>query len=473
LGVLAVFRGDTRPPAGDEPAMLDCACRILALLLEQRLLIEDLRYEAEHDTVTRALNSTAFNKVLQRTIAAAGRGGKTAALVCVDLDRMRAVNDLLGRGVGDVLLRQVAARLIELLGPGDALARTGANEFVLLLHECHGEEALQTGVHAAERLREPFPVRGSEIRSHASIGVAQFPDHAEDARTLMQAVQSTVRRIKDSGRNRVELCNPRIDHVDVDRARLERALRQAVELGELLLYYQPKHRLPALVLDGAEALMRWRSAELGLISPGMFIPLAEETGEILALGKWALEESCRQAMLWDGVAGRPQRIAVNVSPVQLARPELVNELRAALTKTGVNPAKIEIEVTESSFLGDMAAARRRLFALRDQGVHLALDDFGTGYSALSVLRELPFDTIKIDRSFLIGVDSEIEATRSSSRNMLARIIELGHDLRKEIVVEGVETASQLDLLTEMGCDIIQGFLLGRPEPAPVWETRPA
>ena len=256
----------------------------------------------------------------------------------------------------------------------------------------------------------------------------------------------------------------------MDRARLETALRMAISRDELLLVYQPQYRLSDGALDGAEALMRWRTAELGLISPGMFIPLAEETGEIVSLGKWALEEACRQAVRWRGVAGRPQRVAVNVSPMQLLSPGFVDALEAALKASGLEPQRVELEITESTFVKDFPLVRSRLRTLRELGAVIALDDFGTGYSSLATVRELPIDRLKIDRSFVIGLDAESHDENVAAARMLAGIIQMGHDLGKEVIVEGVETDTQLERVRELGCDVIQGYLLGRPIPVSDWEA---
>jgi diguanylate cyclase (GGDEF)-like protein len=471
LGVLVLFRTDARPAACDETDLLDCACRILSLLVEQRLLVEDLRFQAEHDATTGAVNSVTFEKLLARVLNDATNSRQPVTIICLDVDRMRSVNELLGRSVGDELLRLLSARVSESLRPQDTLARTGGNEFIALLPGNLGPGgALREASTIAALLEDPFALNDSEIHLRASIGVATFPDHACDAKSLLQAVQATLRRIKTTGRNRIEVCDARIDHADVDRARLESALRHALYRGELLLFYQPKVRLSDGELDGAEALMRWRSAELGLISPALFIPIAEETGEIIGLGRWALEEALRQAHAWDGIAGRPQRIAVNVSAVQLARAEFASDLALLLANSGVDPSKLELEVTESCVLGDLAATQRRLTELRNLGIHLAMDDFGTGYSSLSVLRELPFDTVKVDKAFLNGLDGDtLEA--SSALNVLRRLIGLGHDLGKKIIVEGVETRAQLKLLNELGCDIVQGYIFGRPAPASEWDAQ--
>jgi diguanylate cyclase (GGDEF)-like protein len=472
LGAVVIFRVDARSPEDDEAGLLNCAGRILALLLEQRLLIEDLRYQAEHDPLTGAVNSVAFQKLLERAISAARVDHRTVNLVCLNVDRIRSVNDLLGRNVGDRLLRDLSLRLSAALDPEDSLARTDGNEFVVLLRAPEsGGGALRAANRIAGLLRTPFPVGDSEIQLRASVGLAAFPEHAGDARSLLQTVQATVHRIKNSGRNRVEVCDPRLDHADVNRARLESALQGALDRDELLLYYQPKIWLESRTLESAEALMRWRSAELGLISPALFIPLAEETGEIVSLGRWAILESCRQAVRWHGVNGRPQRIAVNVSPVQLSHPELLSQLRTAIETCGVNPWKIELEITESSFAGDYSKVRESLQTLREFGVQIALDDFGTGYSSLSILRELPFDTLKIDKSFLDAAESGTASDSSIPRRMLARMIDLGHDLGKNVVMEGVETQAQVELLMELNCDIAQGYFFGRPIPAADWDAK--
>jgi diguanylate cyclase (GGDEF)-like protein len=472
LGVLIVLRTEALPPGDDEADLLNCAVRILALIMEQRLLMDDLRYQAEHDALTGAVNSVAFQKLLDRENSEAGQNERVVSLVCLNLDRIRTVNDLLGRNVGDRLLRDLAARVASTLHPEDTLARTDGNEFVVLLRSQASEAgALEVATRIGDLLQPPFLYGESEIQLRASISLASYPEHAADMRSLLQAAQATVRRIRNSGRNRVEICDPRVDYADVHRARLESALQKAVDRGELLLYYQPKVRLRTGRLEGAEALMRWGSAELGLISPSLFIPLAEETGEIVNLGRWAMVEACRQAVRWDALPGRPQCIAVNVSPVQLSHSDLAVQLQAAIEAWRVDPLKIEVEVTESGFSSDFPKVCRSLQTLRELGVRIALDDFGTGYSSLSVLRELPFDTLKIDKSFLDAASAGAAPASAMPERMLARMIDLGHDLGKTVVVEGVETQAQVDLLLELNCDIAQGYFFGRPVPAAEWDAK--
>lgn len=472
LGVLTILRTEALPPGNDETDLLNCAVRILALIIEQSLLMDDLRYQAEHDALTGAVNSVAFQKLLDHENSKAEQNKQVVSLVCLNVDRIRTVNDLLGRNVGDRVLRDLASRVISTLDPEDTLARTDGSEFVVLLRsQASLMGALEIAARIGDLLQPPFLLGESEIQLRASIGLASYPEHAANLRSLLQAAQATVRRIRNSGRNRVEICDPRVDYADVNRARLESALQRAVERGELLLYYQPKVRLRTGLLDSAEALMRWGSAKLGLISPSLFIPLAEETGEIVNLGRWAIAETCRQAALWDAVTGRPQCIAVNVSPVQLSQSDLVAQLQAAIEASGVDPLKIEVEITESGFSGDFSMVRKSLQTLRALGVRIALDDFGTGYSSLSVLRELPFDTLKIDKSFLDAANAGVATASAMPRRMLARMIDLGHDLGKTVVVEGVETQAQVDLLLELNCDIAQGYFFGRPIPAADWDSR--
>lgn len=472
LGSVTIFRRDARPPAQDERDLLNCASRILALLIEQRLLIDDLRYQAEHDALTGAVNSVAFQKMLELEISEAAPHRREVVLVCLLVDRIQTVNDLLGRKVGDRLLRDLVARVTSILDPEDRLARTSGSEFVVLLrNRASMMGAVNVATNIVDLLQSPFLVGESEIQLRGSVGVASYPAHAADTRTLLQAARATVRRIRNSGRNRVEICDPRLDHADVNRARLESALQKAVDRSELLLCYQPKVWLRTGLLDSTEALMRWRSAELGLISPSMFIPVAEETGEIVNLGRWAIMETCRQAVLWHTLPGRPQRVAVNVSPVQLSHPELVDQFRAAIEAWDVDPSKLEVEVTESGFAGNFSLACKSLQSLRELGVQIALDDFGTGYSSLSVMREIPFDTLKIDKSFLDAADAEATPAPAMPKTMLGRMIDLGHDLGKTVVVEGVETQAQVDLLVELNCDIAQGYFYGRPISAVDWDIK--
>ncbi|MFB3825615.1 MAG: putative bifunctional diguanylate cyclase/phosphodiesterase [Bryobacteraceae bacterium] len=457
LGALTVYFG------GAEATDLDFlaeAARLAAVIVDQRNLMDDLVYQAEHDTLTRLPNRRLFEDRLRQALLMCARYGHRAAVLLMDLDRLQWVNDLFGHQVGDILLEKVARRLEACVRRSDTLARSGGDEFLLLLPQVEAPGgAMATARKLLDALADPFEIEGRELCVTASIGVALCPDDAGEPVALLKKCTDAMQRAKDLGRNGAVAFSPEMDRASQQKLEIETHLRRALDNGEICLYYQPQFEVGGGGLAGLEALMRWHSPALGAVSPGAFIPLAEETGLIVPLGAWALEAACAQRAAWGAALG-PARVAVNISAVQFARADFVDSIAGVLDRNGLNPALLELELTETVVMGDLERSAARMEQIRRLGISLTLDDFGTGYASLSYLQKLPFDTVKVDRSFI----SEIRA--ASDRPPLAHsIIGLAHVLGKRVVAEGIETGEQLQALAAMNCDVAQGFLLATPVPA--------
>jgi diguanylate cyclase (GGDEF)-like protein len=458
LGALAAYRPEPSGPAAEDLPFLESAAKLAALAIEQHNMVQELLYQAEHDPLTRLPNRYRFEDRLGQAIRMAERSGRMVAVLHIDMDRFQSVNDLLGRTIGDGLLEKVARRLAACLRKSDTLARTGGDEFTVLLPEIGAPAAAETVAEKVlECFEDPLQVAGHELFVTASIGVSVYPRDAQDAATLLRNASDAMYRAKSQGRHGVQLFSAEMSRASRERLDLEVQLNRALDRGELALWYQPQLDLATGAMTGAEALLRWKSAVLGVVSPSAFIPVAEESGLIVPIGRWVLEEACRQRARWP--AG-PFRVAVNVSAVQFARPDFVGVVAAALERSGIQPALLELELTETAVMRDAEQAARQMHMLRDLGVAIAMDDFGTGYSSLSYLQKMPFEAVKIDQSFVQEIRTGLDRPP-----LVHSIVGIAQALRKRVTAEGIETAGQLDALTAMGCDTGQGFLLGKPMPA--------
>ncbi|WP_245298610.1 bifunctional diguanylate cyclase/phosphodiesterase [Methylobacterium platani] len=413
-----------------------------------------IAYLAHHDALTGAPNRTSFNDRLAQEIALATAADRPLAVLCADLDRFKEVNDLFGHAAGDALLRSVCAAITGALSPGQMLARLGGDEFAVLAPnvDAAGAEALGEAILAALRQAETGPAGAIAA---ASLGIAVYPHDGEDAETLMVQADTALYRAKQEGRGRLRFYEARMGVQVRERRQIEHDLRHAVERGEFRVVYQPQTRIDDGEAVGFEALLRWQHPERGNVPPDLFIPISEETGSILAIGEWVLRETCREAASWE----KPLRIAVNVSAVQLHAPGFAELVHEILFTSGLTPARLEIEITETALIRDLPRALATLRRIKAMGVRIAMDDFGTGYSSLSNLRAFPFDKIKIDASFTRSVDSSEQAA-----TIVRTVLGLGRGLGLPVLAEGVETTGELAFLGAEACHEAQGYLFGRPGP---------
>jgi diguanylate cyclase (GGDEF)-like protein/PAS domain S-box-containing protein len=462
VGTFALYYRHRRRPNEQEIGVLDSFADLVGIAVERKRHQDELAHEALHDPLTgvpnRALLMDRLAHALQQL---ARRPGMVAVLFC-DLDRFKVINDSLGHDVGDRVLIAAAERLQRSLRAGDTAARFGGDEFVIL---CEGVEGKHHLANLARRVMdvfaEPFVVDGSSIRLTCSIGisVATAPEASE---VLLRDADLAMYRAKTHGKARFELFDADMRREVVRRMEVEHALYRAIDERQLTVFYQPEVRLSDGVIVGVEALVRWQHPEWGLLNPAQFIDVAEETGAIRNLGRIVLEDAVRQAATWRASLGeRPLTVSVNLSPRQLSDPSLVDEVRDLIAATGVDPGVLRLELTEGALLDDVDAATGTLERLHDLGVQLALDDFGTGYSSLGYLKRLPVNVVKIDRSFVEGIETE----RSDAAAIVQAIVALAHTLGMEVVAEGVETTAQRTRLMEFGCDHAQGFLFSAALPA--------
>jgi diguanylate cyclase (GGDEF)-like protein/PAS domain S-box-containing protein len=439
-------------------------------IAERRASGEALAHQAIHDPLTGLPNRLHFVERLGRELTRAEQRHERIAVLFLDLDRFKVVNDSLGHSAGDRLLVAVADRLNATMGPTDIVARFGGDEFTILCHNVTSEETAEL---VAERLSEaiarPLALMEGEVFVTASIGIALSGDTTDSPETLLRNADAAMYRAKDNGRDRAELFDARTHHRAVDDLRTGNALHRAIERGEMRVYYQPMISLDNGLLTGFEALIRWEHPERGLVPPMEFVPLAEETGLIVPLGAWALEEACRQAVRWHDAKpdAPPLSMSVNLSPRQLAEPALPNEVARVLHDTGIQPTALWLEITESTLMRDAESAASALGALRALGLHVGVDDFGSGYSSLAYLERLPVEALKIDRSFIEGVGA-----RKDSTAIVNAIVSLARALQLTTVAEGIETAQQLQQLRGMGCETGQGYLFGAAQPAEVYGADP-
>ncbi|HEX4654336.1 MAG TPA: EAL domain-containing protein [Mycobacteriales bacterium] len=424
----------------------------------------ELHHRAFHDALTDLPNRALFNEHLINAVRRRGRGGQSLAVLFVDLDGFKRVNDLYGHATGDRLLRAVAQRLTRTLRTADTVARLGGDEFAVLLEgppvAGDPDTAAQRVLRALER---PLRIGPNRITVGASIGIAVDVNGDETAEELLRNADLAMYTAKANGGQHAERFATEMHSAVLERMRLEAELRSALAHDEFFLLYQPVIDLASGVTRGVEALIRWDHPRRGLVSPVEFIPAAEATGLIVPIGAWVLRQACAQVQSWTVTEGAVLQLNVNVSAVQLADAGLPDAVAAALADSGLDPAQLTLEITESVIMDDLPGAIAALHAVRALGVKLAIDDFGTGYSSLSALRDLPVDTLKIDRSFVTGITHGKAAT-----DLAQRIVQLAEDFGLHTVAEGVEQPDQAAALTRIGCESAQGFLFSRPvEPSEI------
>lgn len=411
-----------------------------------------IRFLAHHDSLTGLANRAQFNERLEQAIAETGKiHGRRLAVLCLDLDRFKEVNDLFGHAAGDSVLRAVASRVSDVLDDNHMLARLGGDEFAVLMHDVGNPAAAGE---LAEKVLNALRASDEQYdRISSSVGIAIYPDDATDAETLLSYADTALYRAKSDGRDMYCFFEAKMGAEVRERRMLEHDLRHALPRGELRLAYQPQQHVVTGAVTGFEALLRWRHPVRGDVSPALFIPIAEESGSITEIGTFVLEEACREAATWKA----PLMIAVNVSTIQLYNPDFVQELHEILLRTGLSPARLEIEITETALVRDFNRALMTLRRIKALGIQIAMDDFGTGYSSLSNLRAFPFDKIKIDGSFIKAVDHNAEAA-----TIVRAVLGLGRGLALPVLAEGVETVRELEFLRNESCDQVQGFYVGRP-----------
>ena len=443
--------------------LLEMVGRLITIATEHQELTYQLAYRAHHDSLTGLPNRLLFEDRLNQAIARATEQGHLVALLCLDLDRFKVVNDTLGHHAGDLLLAQLTRRIQSILRPTDTLARMGGDEFTLILPEMpSAHDAEQVAQRLLDLLRLPFEISGQELFVTGSVGIAICPEDGREWSSLQKNADLAMYRAKSLGRNRFQRFTSDMLSDTSERLVFESIFRRAVERKEFELYYQPQYDINNQLV-GFEALMRWNSPQLGFVPPSRFVPVAEETGLIVPLGEWVIDEACRQNKAWANAGYATVKIAVNVSALQFTQPNFAASVSAALARHEIDPRLIELEITESLLMSNTIEAASKLNHLREIGVGVALDDFGTGYSSLAYLQRLPIDLLKIDRSFV----KDIDATNGDENSLpvIRAIISLGHALNKKVLAEGVETQRQRDLLASLGCDGIQGYFLGKPMPA--------
>lgn len=420
-----------------------------------------LDFLSNHDALTLLPNRSLFNDRVQQALAAARKDATQVALLLFNVDRLSRINDSLGHGAGDAVLREVARRAGEVAGPTDTVARLSGDEFVMLLT---GFEDTDDVIYSAQRLidaiAQPHQVGGHDLVVTGSVGISIYPRDGDAPGDLLKAADAALTHMKESGRNGFRFFKGEMNAEALRWLALETRLRRAIERDELALHYQPQVSRIDGRLVGMEALLRWKSEEIGNVSPGDFIPLAEDTGLIHPIGEWVIRQACFQNKAWQNAGLDPVRVAVNVSASQFRAGTVARVVRAALQDSGLAPHWLEIELTESVMLGDSSAAEAQMAELRALGVSLSLDDFGTGYSSLGYLSRFPLDKLKIDQTFVRNI-----ATEQRSAAIAQATIALAQGLSLAVVAEGVETIGQRDFLGSLGCDVLQGYLYGRPVPA--------
>ena len=455
LGLLVMHYKNEQSRRDGDPDLLQVAGRLAALAIEQRKFTERLEFQARHDSLTGLPNRAYFIELLEKALEQARERSAILAVLFIDLDRFKQINDTLGHTMGDRLLKEVGGRLRRLLTEDDLAGRMGGDEFTIVMTRQPDEQtAIQASEEFLKAFRAPHRIDGNELFVTASIGLSIFPKHGIAAADLLRNADLAMYHAKNGGKNDLELFLAE-DHVlDLERLHLENALRRALENHEFELLYQPLVNMDGSV-EGLEALLVWRHPIHGTISPKQFIPIAEETGLIIEIGSWVIRQACTQGAEWLKSGYRSARISVNVSALQFERRDFVQTVSTTLALSGFPARCLELELTESYIMRDLPQYVGRMTQLRDLGVSISIDDFGTGYSSLSYLNKLPVDSLKIDQSFLRGLQEP-----EGSLPVIQSIVRLAHGMNLTVVAEGVETAAELDLVRILGCDKVQGHVYG-------------
>ena len=460
-GALCICRGGAEVFGAEEVNFLQATSSVLSTALQRIDSEARLAYLAQFDPLTGLPNRALLADRFSQMIVQARRRGSPLAVLFIDLDQFKDVNDTLGHAGGDALLQQVALRLQGAVRTGDTVARISGDEFAIVLTDLvRPEDAALVAQKIIDGLGTPLDVDGREVFVTASVGIAAFPTDGVEAETLIGAADAAMYRAKQSGRNAYQFFTAEINQRSRARVQLGSELRRALEREEFALFYQPRYQLASRQPSGAEALLRWKHPERGMVEPGEFIPVLEETGLIVAVGEWALRRACDDLKAWQTTAFKVGPISVNLSARLFRQPDLHERLKRLVSASGLDPKLIEFEITESQLMQDPQHGIQVMRALCDAGMSIAIDDFGTGYSSLAYLTQFPVSAIKIDRSFVRDMSRD-----RNDATIVRTIIEMGHNLGFTVIAEGVETEEQATLLQRLGCEQAQGYLFGYPMPA--------
>jgi diguanylate cyclase (GGDEF)-like protein/PAS domain S-box-containing protein len=449
---------DSAAPIHDRAGRVTGAVIVFHDVSAARAMSVRMTHSAQHDVVTNLPNRLLLNDRISQAIVLAHRQHKSLAVIFLDLDRFKYINDSLGHAVGDKLLQSVSRRLLAGVRGSDTVSRQGGDEFVILLSEIsHPEDAATSAKKILLSLSAPHSIAGQDLHVDGSIGISVYPGDGEDAETLIKNADTAMYHAKESGRNNFQFFKAEMNLRAVERQSLESNLREALEREEFLLHYQPKVNLDTGEITGVEALIRWQHPVRGLVAPAQFVPIAEDCGLILPIGRWVLREACRQAREWQE-AGLPfNRISVNVSATEFRAKNFLAEVSASLKETGLDARYLDLELTESVLMHHAESSSTILHALKAIGVHLAVDDFGTGYSSLSYLQQFPIDILKVDKSFIHQLAGGLDDSP-----IVGAIISMGKSLKLRVIAEGIETQQQLAFLQAQRCGEGQGYLFSRP-----------
>ncbi|WP_275096356.1 putative bifunctional diguanylate cyclase/phosphodiesterase [Sedimenticola hydrogenitrophicus] len=443
--------------------------RVLALtrdITKRKLSEEQIAWLAYHDSLTGLPNKRLFGERVDQAIINARRHDRKVAVLVLDLDGFKLINDTMGHPIGDLLLKEIAGRLLECLRSSDLteaqhVARLGGDEFTILFDDVEQVSHITRILpRITSTIAQPLLLGDQELVISSSMGIAVYPQDGEDADQLIKNADAAMYHAKDLGKNNFQFFTEQLNKVSMERLLLETGLRRALEKGEFELYYQPQIDLASERLVGLEALLRWRHPELGGVPPDIFIPIAEESGQIIRIGEWVISRAIEQSLAWQRQGYEPVRISVNLSGKHLQNHEFTDYLVELLETTGIDTDLLGIEITESSLLFNREQTLLTLGDIKAMNIKLSMDDFGTGYSSLGYLKQFPIDVLKIDRSFIQDIQ-----VRDAETGLVKTIIDMGHVLGMEVVAEGVETREQLEYLKKHGCDTVQGFFFSRPLPA--------
>ena len=447
----------------DSDARISHFVAVFSDISERKASEERIRYLAQHDALTGLPNRFTLAVHLEHALARAERAGEKIGLMFIDLDNFKTINDTLGHAVGDLLLCEVARRITSAVRKADIVARIGGDEFVVVLESAHlPGDAGMVAQKILDRMSEAVPVDGNELHTTPSIGIAIYPDDAANSEDLMKNADVAMYHAKSAGRNNYQFYAEHMNQAAAVRVQMEMRLRAAMATNEFSLHFQPQIDLSNGLVSGCEALIRWHNAELGWVSPASFIPLTEEIGLIVPIGEWVLRRACETAKGWLDAGIEFGCVAVNISPQQFRQRNFPQSVENILRETGLPAACLELEITESTIMETAETAIAMLVRLKSLGITLSVDDFGTGYSSLAYLKRFPIDRLKIDRSFVIDLETD-----SSDAVIATAVIALAHSLGLSVVAEGVESQGQSDFLREHGCDSVQGYFYCRPGPADI------